>query len=88
VSDHTEDSLGGKTDKEFAHALQGKDFLNGDTVICSFDDDDARIEILSPTLRTYFICYFSELKLLISNAWYVEDLDPTVGGIVECRSLG
>ena len=56
VSDHTEDSLGGETDKEFAHALQGKDFLKGDTVISRFDDDDARIKLLCSALRADLIC--------------------------------
>ena len=55
VSDHTEDSLGGETDKEFAHALQCKDFLKGDSVISRFDDDDARIKLLGSTLRADLI---------------------------------
>jgi hypothetical protein len=87
VGNHAEDSLGGETDKEFAHALQGKDFLKGDTVIGRFDDYDARIELLCSTLSADLICDLSQLQVLISNPRYVEDLNPAVARIIECMSL-
>ena len=88
MCDHAEDSLSRETDKEFAHALQGKDFLKGDTVISRFNDDDTSIKLLCPALCSDLICDLSQLQVLISNPRYVEDLDLSVAGIVECVSLG
>jgi hypothetical protein len=88
VSDHAEDSLGGETDKEFTHALQGKDFLKGHAVVSRFHDDNARIKLLCSALHANFVCNLCQLKVCISNARYVEDLDPTVAGIVKGMSLG